>query len=113
MPCGQRYGSLRPYSRFSRQEPATFLSSSSSVVLTRLSAPRFRPTTYVFLVVPIIWYSRIIVMWNRRARYGIMVSSSSFRISPETLSGPTDLFLPTASNLILTISLLMRRGHIS
>jgi hypothetical protein len=29
---------------------ATFLSSSSSVVLTRLSAPRSRPTTF-FLVV--------------------------------------------------------------
>jgi hypothetical protein len=31
---------LRPYSRFSRSEPLFFLSSSSSVVLTRLSGPR-------------------------------------------------------------------------
>jgi hypothetical protein len=49
---GQRDGSLRPYSRFSRQEPLLFLSSSSSVVLTRLSGPRSRPITFVFLVVP-------------------------------------------------------------
>jgi hypothetical protein len=34
---GQRGRSLRPYSRFSRQEPLLFLSSSSSIVLTRLS----------------------------------------------------------------------------
>jgi hypothetical protein len=45
VPRGQRDGSLRPYSRFSRQA-ATFLSSSSSVVLTRLSGPRSRPTTF-------------------------------------------------------------------
>jgi hypothetical protein len=38
------YGSLRPYSRFSRPEPL-LLPSSSSVVLTRLSGPRSRPTT--------------------------------------------------------------------
>jgi hypothetical protein len=31
---------------------ATFLSSSSSVVLTRPSGPRSRPTTIFFLVVP-------------------------------------------------------------
>jgi hypothetical protein len=31
---------------------ATFLSISSSVVLTRLGAPRSRPTTFFFLVVP-------------------------------------------------------------
>jgi hypothetical protein len=48
---GQRDGSLWPYSRFSRQKAATFLSSSSSVVLTRLSGPRSRPTNF-FLVVP-------------------------------------------------------------
>jgi hypothetical protein len=34
----QRDGSLRPYSRFSRPEPLLFLSSSSSIVLTRLNA---------------------------------------------------------------------------
>jgi hypothetical protein len=39
VPRGQRDGSLRPYSRFSRPEPLLFLSSSSSVVLTRLSGP--------------------------------------------------------------------------
>jgi hypothetical protein len=38
-------GSLRPYSRFSRREPLLFLQSSSPIVLTRLSGPRFRPTT--------------------------------------------------------------------
>jgi hypothetical protein len=42
---GQRGGSLRPYSRLSRPEPLFFLPSSSSVVLTGLSGPRFRPTT--------------------------------------------------------------------
>jgi hypothetical protein len=42
---GQRDGSLRPYSRISRPEPQYFLSSSSSVVLTRMSGPRCRPTT--------------------------------------------------------------------
>jgi hypothetical protein len=31
---------------------STFLSSISSVVLTRLSGPRSRPTAYFFLVVP-------------------------------------------------------------
>jgi hypothetical protein len=41
----QRCGSLRPYSRFPRPEPLFFLSSSSSIVLTRLSGPRSRPTT--------------------------------------------------------------------
>jgi hypothetical protein len=38
---GQRDGSLRPYSRVSRPEPLLFLPSSSSVVLTRLSGPRY------------------------------------------------------------------------
>jgi hypothetical protein len=42
---GQRDGSLRPHSRLSRPEPLPFLSSSSLVVLTRLSGPRSRPTT--------------------------------------------------------------------
>jgi hypothetical protein len=35
----------QPYSRFSRPEPLLFLPTSSSVVLTRLSGPRSRPTT--------------------------------------------------------------------
>jgi hypothetical protein len=48
--CGQRVqrgqleGSLRPYSRFSEPKPLFFLSSSSSVVLMRLSGPRSSPT---------------------------------------------------------------------
>jgi hypothetical protein len=46
VPRGQRDVSLRPYSRFSRQEPLLFLPSSSSVELTRLSGPRSRPTTF-------------------------------------------------------------------
>jgi hypothetical protein len=36
---GQRDGSLRMYSRFSRPEPLLFLPSSSSVVLMRLRTP--------------------------------------------------------------------------
>jgi hypothetical protein len=43
--CGQHDGSLRPYSRISRLRPLLFPSSSSSVVLARLSEPRSRPTT--------------------------------------------------------------------
>jgi hypothetical protein len=39
VPHGQREESLRPYSRLSRPEPILFLSSSSSIVLTRLSGP--------------------------------------------------------------------------
>jgi hypothetical protein len=46
VPRGQRDGSLRPYSRISRPEPLLFVPSSSSVVLTRLSGPRSRPTTF-------------------------------------------------------------------
>jgi hypothetical protein len=45
VPRGQRDGSLRRYSRLSRPEPLLFLSSSSSVVITRLSGPRSRPTS--------------------------------------------------------------------
>jgi hypothetical protein len=44
-PLDQRDGSLLPYSQISRPEPLLFLSSSSSLVLTRLSGPRSRPTT--------------------------------------------------------------------
>jgi hypothetical protein len=51
VPRGQRDGSLRPYSRF-LDRSRYFSISSSSVVLTRLSGPRFRPTTFFFLVVP-------------------------------------------------------------
>jgi hypothetical protein len=42
---GQRGGSKRPYSRFSRPKPLLFLPSSSSVVLTRLSGTHSRTTT--------------------------------------------------------------------
>jgi hypothetical protein len=45
VPRGQRGRSLRPYSGYSRQEVLYFPPSSSSVVLTRLSGPRSRPTT--------------------------------------------------------------------
>jgi hypothetical protein len=38
--------SLRSYSRFSRPDSLLFLSSSSSVVLTRLSGSHSRPTTF-------------------------------------------------------------------
>jgi hypothetical protein len=44
-----------PYGRilgFLDRSRYTFLSSSSSVVLTRLSGPRSRPTNFFFLVVP-------------------------------------------------------------
>jgi hypothetical protein len=36
---------MRSYSRFSRPEPLLFHSSNSSIILTRLSGPRSRPTT--------------------------------------------------------------------
>jgi hypothetical protein len=42
--CDQRDGSLWPYSRFSRPELLFLLSSSSSIVLTRLSGSRSRST---------------------------------------------------------------------
>jgi hypothetical protein len=48
VPRSERDGSLRPYSR--QAGAATFLSSSSSVVLTRLSGPRSKPLLF-FLVV--------------------------------------------------------------
>jgi hypothetical protein len=51
--CGQRDGSLRPYSRFARPDPLLFLPSTSTIVLTKLSRPRSRPTTSQK-----IWYSR-------------------------------------------------------
>jgi hypothetical protein len=43
VPRGQRGGSPRPYSRFSRSEHL-LLPSSSSIVFTRLSGPRSGPT---------------------------------------------------------------------
>jgi len=44
-----------------------------------------------------------IVMSSSRARYGIMASPPSFRISPEIPSGPTDLFFPIAPTLFIMI----------
>jgi len=44
-----------------------------------------------------------IVMSSSRARYGIMASPPSFRISPEIPSGSTDLFFPIAPTLLLMI----------
>jgi hypothetical protein len=52
----------------------------------------------------------LIVMSNNRARCEITASPPSFRISPETLSGRIDLFLPIAANLFLMILLLMAKG---
>jgi hypothetical protein len=46
VPRGQRDGSQRPYSRFSRQEPLLFYQVAPQFVLTRLSAPRSRPTHF-------------------------------------------------------------------
>jgi hypothetical protein len=45
VPRGQRDGSPTAVISVSRPEPLLFLPSSSSVVLTRLSGPRSRPTT--------------------------------------------------------------------
>jgi hypothetical protein len=39
VPRGQRDESLQPYSRISRPEPLLFLSSNSSIELTRMSGP--------------------------------------------------------------------------
>jgi hypothetical protein len=39
-----------------------------------------------------------------------VASPTSFRISPEMLSGPTDLFLPITANLLLMILVLMAKG---
>jgi hypothetical protein len=39
-----------------------------------------------------------------------MVSQPNFKISPETLSGPIDFFLPIAVNFFLMILLLMAKG---
>jgi hypothetical protein len=51
----------------------------------------------------------LLIMSNKRARYGIMASPSSFRIWPETLSGPTDLFSSIDANLVI-ILVLMAKG---
>jgi hypothetical protein len=45
----QRDGSLRPYSRFSRQEQLLFYQVAPQLYSTRLSGPRSRPTTFFWL----------------------------------------------------------------
>jgi len=51
-----------------------------------------------------------IVMSSNHARYGIMASAPSFRISPEILSGPIDLFFLIAAALYLMIFVSMVKG---
>jgi len=51
-----------------------------------------------------------IVMSSSRARYGIMASPPSLRISPETQSGPTDLFFPIALILLLIVLISVVNG---
>ena len=51
-----------------------------------------------------------IVMSSSRARYGIMASPPSLRISPETRSGPTDLFFPMALILLLIVLISVVNG---
>jgi hypothetical protein len=62
---------------------------------------------------PITWDSHVINCYAEQSlstRYGIMAYPSSFSISPETLSSPTDLFLPIAANFLLMILVLMENG---
>jgi hypothetical protein len=49
----------------------------------------------------------LIVMSNNRARYGIIGSQPSFRISAGIPTGPVDLFLLTAADCFLTMLMLM------
>ena len=51
-----------------------------------------------------------IVISSSRARYGIMASPPSLRISPETWSGPTDLFSPMALILLLIVLISVVNG---
>ena len=44
-----------------------------------------------------------IIKSSNRARKGIMAPLPSFRISPEILSGPIDLYFPIAATLFLII----------
>jgi len=53
-----------------------------------------------------------IVMSSSRARYGIMASPPSFRISSVAQSGPTDLFFPIAAVLFLMILVSMVKGSL-
>jgi hypothetical protein len=62
VPRGQRDGSLRRYSRFSRLESLLFPSSSSSIVFMRLNGHRSRPTTSQKIIV-IKNYRRVLDWW--------------------------------------------------
>jgi hypothetical protein len=50
------------------------------------------------------------VMSSRRARYEITASTSSFTIWPE-MSGPIDLFLSVAANLLMILVLMAKGAH--
>ena len=50
------------------------------------------------------------VMSSSRARYGIMASPPSLTISPNTLSGLTDLFFPIALILLLIVLISVVNG---
>jgi hypothetical protein len=52
----------------------------------------------------------LIVMSSNDARYEIMASPPSFRISLGTLSGPIDLFLPIAAVAFRILLMLMVKG---
>jgi len=52
-----------------------------------------------------------IVMSSSRARYGIVASPPSFRISPEIPSGPTDLFFTIVPTLFLMILVSMVKSR--
>ena len=51
-----------------------------------------------------------IVMSSNHARYGIVASPPSFRISPEIPSGPIDLFFPIAATIFLMVFISMVKG---
>jgi hypothetical protein len=75
--CGQRMlrGQRdRPYSWFSRPELLLFLSSSSSVALTRLSGPCSRPITSQR-----IW-------WRRESNLGLWICSRNSKVGLTTLA---------------------------
>ena len=52
----------------------------------------------------------LIVMYSNHAKYGIMASAPSFRISPETPSGHIDLFLPIAASCFVILLMLIVKG---
>jgi hypothetical protein len=52
----------------------------------------------------------LLIMSSKSAKYGIMASLPSVRISPGTPSGPTNFFLSYAASLLLIIIMLMVKG---